>query len=75
MNHTSPITRHEISPAGAFAPIFAQQAPRPLTDPWEERLRRKQRLAAALRIFAMLGLAEGVPGHITARDPIEPDTF
>lgn len=75
MNDTSPITRHEISPAGAFAPIFEQLAPRPLTDTREERLHRKQRLAAALRIFAMLGLAEGVPGHITARDPIELDTF
>ncbi|MCC5014629.1 MULTISPECIES: class II aldolase/adducin family protein [unclassified Legionella] len=35
----------------------------------EERLHRKQRLAAAFRIFGKLGLNEGVAGHITVRDP------
>lgn len=35
----------------------------------EERLHRKQRLAAAFRLFAMYGYDEGVAGHITARDP------
>jgi hypothetical protein len=34
-----------------------------------ERLHRKQRLAAALRVFAKLGFDEGIAGHITARDP------
>ena len=34
-----------------------------------ERLHRKQRLAAAFRIFAKFGFDEGVAGHITARDP------
>ncbi len=41
----------------------------------EERLHRKQRLAAALRVFGRLGFAEGVAGHITARDPEHPDRF
>jgi ribulose-5-phosphate 4-epimerase/fuculose-1-phosphate aldolase len=41
----------------------------------EERLHRKQRLAAAFRIFAELGFDEGVAGHITARDPEHPDHF
>ena len=41
----------------------------------EERLHRKQRLAAAFRIFAQWGLGEGAAGHITARDPEFPDTF
>lgn len=43
--------------------------------PEEERVRRKQRLAAALRIFATLGYEEGAGGHITARDPVRPDHF
>jgi ribulose-5-phosphate 4-epimerase/fuculose-1-phosphate aldolase len=43
--------------------------------PPEERLRRRQRLAATLRIFARLGFAEGAGGHVTARDPVWPDRF
>jgi ribulose-5-phosphate 4-epimerase/fuculose-1-phosphate aldolase len=41
----------------------------------EERLHRKQRLAAAFRLFAHFGYEEGVAGHITARDPELPDHF
>ena len=41
----------------------------------DERLHRKQRLAAGFRLFSKFGFEEGVAGHITARDPIEPDTF
>ncbi|WP_017325608.1 class II aldolase/adducin family protein [Synechococcus sp. PCC 7336] len=41
----------------------------------DERLHRKQRLAAALRLFAQLGFDEGVAGHITARDPEREDHF
>jgi ribulose-5-phosphate 4-epimerase/fuculose-1-phosphate aldolase len=41
----------------------------------EERLHRKQRLAAAFRLFAKFGFDEGVAGHITARDPEKPDHF
>src|SRR3954463_9018603 len=44
-------------------------------SPEEERQHRKQRLAAGFRLFAKFGFEEGVAGHITARDPIEPDTF
>jgi hypothetical protein len=35
----------------------------------EERLHRKQRLAAAYRLFGKFGFDEGLVGHITARDP------
>src|SRR3954452_8072958 len=45
------------------------------SSPEEERLHRKQRLAAGFRLFAKFGFEEGVAGHITARDPIEPETF
>src|SRR5215475_3141878 len=41
----------------------------------EERLHRKQRLAAAFRLFARFGFDEGVAGHITARDPEQRDHF
>jgi ribulose-5-phosphate 4-epimerase/fuculose-1-phosphate aldolase len=41
----------------------------------EERLHRKQRLAAAFRLFAKFGFDEGVAGHITARDPEKQDHF
>lgn len=40
-----------------------------------ERLHRKQRLAAAYRIFARMGFDEGLAGHITARDPELTDHF
>jgi len=41
----------------------------------QERRHRKQRLAAALRLFGRLGYDEGVAGHITVRDPERPDCF
>ena len=41
----------------------------------EERRHRKQRLAAAFRLFARFGFEEGVAGHITVRDPERADCF
>lgn len=41
----------------------------------EERLHRKQRLAAAFRLFSHFGFEEGLAGHITARDPEKTDRF
>jgi len=41
----------------------------------EEREWLKFRLAQAFRIFADLGFDDGVAGHITCRDPIQPDAF
>ncbi len=41
----------------------------------EERLYRKQRLAAGFRLFGKFGFDEGVAGHITARDPELEDHF
>lgn len=63
--------------------------PKPRTTPFEtpslerdkpksaaaERLDRKQKLAAAFRLFARFGFDEGVAGHITARDPEETECF
>ena len=41
----------------------------------QERIKRKQQLAAAFRIFARFGFDEGLAGHITARDPEKLDHF
>ncbi|CAB4734658.1 unannotated protein [freshwater metagenome] len=41
----------------------------------EERLYRKQRLAASFRLFGRFGFDEGIAGHITARDPEHLDHF
>ncbi len=53
----------------------AKLAPPTFTNVEDERLHRKQQLAAALRIFGRLGFGEGVAGHITARDPEHLDHF
>lgn len=51
--------------------------PRPpvFEDKLEQREYMKGRLAAAFRIFGKNGFDEGVAGHITLRDPVNPDSF
>lgn len=51
--------------------------PRPpiFEDKYKEREYLKGRLAAAFRIFGKYGFDEGVAGHITLRDPVDPDCF
>jgi ribulose-5-phosphate 4-epimerase/fuculose-1-phosphate aldolase len=41
----------------------------------QERRWRKERVAGALRLLARFGMNDGAAGHITARDPEDPDTF
>ncbi|KAF7523243.1 hypothetical protein G7054_g11837 [Neopestalotiopsis clavispora] len=41
----------------------------------EERLYRKQHLAATFRVFADRGFDEGIAGHVSVRDPILTDHF
>jgi ribulose-5-phosphate 4-epimerase/fuculose-1-phosphate aldolase len=41
----------------------------------DERTTRKQRLAAAFRLFAHFGFDDGVAGHMTVRDPERSDAF
>ena len=41
----------------------------------EERLHRKQRLAATFRLFSRYGFDQGLAGHITVRDPEFPDRY
>lgn len=41
----------------------------------EERLHRKQRLAATFRLFARYGFDKGLAGHVTVRDPEFPERY
>jgi ribulose-5-phosphate 4-epimerase/fuculose-1-phosphate aldolase len=50
-------------------------APPEFTSVDDEQRHRKQRLAAAFRIFGAFGFDEGTAGHITARDPEHLDHF
>lgn len=45
------------------------------SNKFEEREYIKGKLACAYRVFGHYGLNEGLAGHITVRDPIEPETF
>jgi ribulose-5-phosphate 4-epimerase/fuculose-1-phosphate aldolase len=66
------------NPAGS---VFAIGNTSPVTDAFaqrsveDERLHRKQRLAASFRLFSRFGFDEGVAGHITVRDPELTDHF
>ncbi|WP_218081745.1 class II aldolase/adducin family protein [Anthocerotibacter panamensis] len=54
-------------PAMPEPPVFEQLA--------DARRHLKERLAAAFRLFALYGYDEGIAGHITVRDPEQPDHF
>lgn len=45
------------------------------TDKYAEREWAKGHMAAAFRTFARLGFADGASGHISLRDPVDPDLF
>jgi ribulose-5-phosphate 4-epimerase/fuculose-1-phosphate aldolase len=70
--------RMEEDPSGTkYGPITMPRFPTPpvFEDKHEERKYLKERLAAAFRIFGKFGFDEGVAGHITLRDPVDPTTF
>ncbi|WP_374991263.1 class II aldolase/adducin family protein [Streptomyces sp. LHD-70] len=60
---------------GPVPPGFRAMLPPEFDSVAEERLHRKQELAAAFRLFGKFGFSEGVAGHITARDPEHPHWF
>ncbi|CCX29590.1 class II aldolase/adducin N-terminal [Pyronema domesticum] len=66
-----------MQPTGADGQSVKMSFPKPpvFSDKLAERQYLKERLAAAYRIFAKEGFDEGVAGHITIRDPVDPTTF
>lgn len=67
---TVPVSRLEtVLPGSLSAPIPMRATVE------EERLYRKQRLAAGYRLFARAGFDLGGAGHITVRDPEFPERF
>jgi hypothetical protein len=44
-------------------------------DPYEKRKWVLERMAGAFRVIARKGFLEGTAGHISVRDPVEPETF
>ncbi|KAK7733638.1 hypothetical protein SLS57_000653 [Botryosphaeria dothidea] len=68
-------TTHEPGLSEAKASKLFIPKPPTFDDPHAERKYLKERLAAAFRIFGKYGFDEGVAGHITIRDPVDPKTF
>ena len=56
-------------------PDLDYRMPPTFTSVADERQHRKERLAAAFRLFGKFGFSEGIAGHITARDPELTDHF
>ncbi|MEM7271511.1 MAG: class II aldolase/adducin family protein [Actinomycetota bacterium] len=78
MTTTETSTDQPVLAASDFTPKqedLVLDLPKTFETAEEERKHRKERLAAALRIIGGLGFAEGVAGHITARDPELTDHF
>ncbi|WP_235034952.1 class II aldolase/adducin family protein [Roseomonas sp. 18066] len=69
------ITR--LDPRLAGSPSFKSllREGSPARDIADERLHRKQRLAATFRLFSRAGFDQGLAGHVTARDPEHPHSF
>ncbi len=63
----SPFADVQVGPTRVMRPTFA--------TPDEERKYRKEHLALVFRILHRFKLAEGIAGHCSVRDPVEPDTF
>lgn len=65
----------QIQQATRGSDKFVVPRPPSFDDPKQQQQYYKERLAAAFRVFANHGFDEGLAGHITVRDPIEPETF
>lgn len=76
---SSPVNlKQQEHPSGDPSLAFVrdeQALPPKFQDKHEERKFLKHRLALAYRIFAKCGFSEGIAGHITVRDPVEPTSF
>lgn len=72
---TAPTTVANAASTDAQGRPLTMAMPPTFSSVAEERAHRKAKLAGAFRMFSRAGLDEGVAGHITVRDPEEPDTF
>lgn len=46
-----------------------------IDDPYKKRQWQLEHMAGAFRVFARKGFTEGTAGHISVRDPVDPNTF
>lgn len=46
-----------------------------ITDLYKKRQWQLEHMAGAFRVFARKGFTEGTAGHISVRDPVDPNTF
>jgi len=74
LNTTAPLEPGLDEKRGKLETMSFPKPPK-FDDPYKERAYLKGRLAAAFRIFGKYGFDEGVAGHITLRDPVEPTNF
>jgi hypothetical protein len=51
------------------------RSPPTFADKLDERKYKMQHLAVVFRVFAKQGFDEGVAGHVSLRDPINPGSF
>jgi hypothetical protein len=62
-----------------FAAVATGGIPYPgipnIEDPYQKRQWQLEHMAGAFRVFARMGFTEGAAGHISVRDPVDPDTF
>lgn len=72
--HEPGLTKEQVDARKPMS-TMAWPSPPKFNDKYEEREYQKGRLALAFRIFAKHGYDEGVAGHITLRDPVEPTSF
>ena len=68
-----------VPPTDVDPGLKAQGRPLPAPPTFDsipaERQYRKEQLAAGFRLFGRFGFSEGVAGHITVRDPENPEWF
>lgn len=46
-----------------------------IKDPYKKRQWQLEHMAGAFRVFSRKGFTEGTSGHISVRDPVDPETF
>ena len=75
MSEATPLETARTAQSGAQQGVGDIAYPPVFTSLAEERIDRKQKLAATFRLFGRFGFDEGVAGHVTVRDPEHTDHF